>query len=138
MINKATKTAVELAIMIDRQFMYAIVGASNDETKYGNIVLRDLKSAGYNVIPINIKEHEVIGLKAYKSVIDVEGRIDVAVFIIPPAASDKAILEVKEAGIRKVWFQPGSESDAAIKFCKQNNINCIYGKCIMVERRNFD
>jgi predicted CoA-binding protein len=37
--------------------------------------------------------------------------------------------------ITKVWMQPGSESENAIKFCHENDIDVMHGICVMVERR---
>jgi len=34
-----------------------------------------------------------------------------------------------------VWMQPGSESETAINFCKENNMNVIHGVCVMIERK---
>jgi predicted CoA-binding protein len=35
--------------------------------------------------------------------------------------------------IRNVWFQPGSESEEAVDFCKKNNINYVAKACIMID-----
>jgi len=42
----------------------------------------------------------------------------------------------KRLGIRKVWMQPGSESETALNFCKENSIEVVHGVCVMVERRS--
>jgi uncharacterized protein len=123
---------------IDKSYTYAIVGASNDASKFGYRVLKDMKGSGYDVIPINPKEKEILGLKVFTSVKSLEKIVDVAVFIVPPTVSEKVLEDVKAAGIRKVWFQPGSESKRALDFCKENKIACVYHMCIMVERLSYD
>ena len=50
--------------------LIALVGASNDPTKYGNKILLNLVSKGYNVAPINSKEDTIAGIKSYKNILD--------------------------------------------------------------------
>ena len=62
----------------------AVIGASNNRSKFGNRAVRAFQQQGYTVIPINPHETEVEGLKAYASVLDVPGPIDMASFYVPP------------------------------------------------------
>ena len=63
----------------------AVIGASSEEGKIGNSVMKNLINGGYQgkIYPINPSADEIMGRKAYKSVKDVPGDIDVAVFAIP-------------------------------------------------------
>ena len=63
----------------------AVIGASSEEGKIGNSVMKNLINGGYKgeIYPINPSASEIMGRKAYKSVKDVPGVIDVAVFAIP-------------------------------------------------------
>lgn len=121
--------------IINKNYLYAIVGASNDPEKYGHKVLMDLHSGGYNVAPVNPKGGETAGLKVYPDLAAIPALPDVAVFIVPPAVTEKVLLEVKNLRIKMVWLQPGSESPAAIKFCQEEGIECVYNQCIMVQRQ---
>ena len=56
----------------DKNKTIALVGASNDPTKYGNKILLNLKSKGFNVIPVNNKVEEVDSSPSYKSVPDIK------------------------------------------------------------------
>ena len=96
----------------------AIIGASADKRKFGNRALRAFKRQGYTVIPINPNEHEVEGIKAYASVLDVPGSIDMASFYVPPEIGEKVISEVARKGISEVWLNPGSESDELIQLAR--------------------
>src|ERR1700752_2272665 len=92
----------------------AIIGASNDRRKFGNRAVRAFAREGYTVVPINPHETEVEGLKAYASVLDVPGPIDMASFYVPPEVGEQVIEEIARKGIAEVWFNPGAESDALI------------------------
>jgi uncharacterized protein len=111
---------------------YAVVGASNNKEKYGYKVTKTLKELGLKVIPINPKEKEILELKVYSTLKKVKEKIDTVVFVVPPNVTEKILEEVKEVGIENVWFQPGSESEKAINFCKKNKINETHNACIMV------
>jgi acyl-CoA synthetase (NDP forming) len=79
----------------------AVIGASSEDGKIGNSVMKNLINGGYKgeIYPINPSAAEIMGRKAYKSVKDVPGTIDVAVFAIPAPFVAKALVEVGEKEI---------------------------------------
>jgi len=79
----------------------AVIGASSEEGKIGNSVMKNLINGGYQgaIYPINPTGREIMGKKAYKSVKDVPGTIDVAVFAIPAKFCAAALTEVGEKKI---------------------------------------
>jgi len=79
----------------------AVIGASSEEGKIGNSVMKNLINGGYKgeIYPINPSASEIMGRKAYKSVKDVPGKIDVAVFAIPAKFVPQALVEVGEKKI---------------------------------------
>lgn len=121
--------------MIAADYAYAIVGASANVEKYGYKVLKDLTDAGYRVYPINPKGGEILGLRVCETLDDIGEEINVVIFVVPPAVTEKILPEVKTLGITKVWMQPGSESDAAILYCEENDMTCTHHACIMIQRQ---
>src|SRR6202163_2696762 len=79
----------------------AVIGASAEDGKIGNSVMKNLINGGYQgeIYPINPSANEIMGRKAYKSVKDVPGKIDVAVFAIPAKFVAQALIEVGEKKI---------------------------------------
>ena len=79
----------------------AVIGASSEDGKIGNSVMKNLINGGYQgaIYPIHPKADEIMGRKAYKSVKDVPGSIDVAVFAIPAKFVAQALAEVGEKEI---------------------------------------
>src|SRR2546430_14513736 len=73
----------------------AVIGASSEEGKIGNSVMKNLINGGDKgeVYPINPSASEIMGRKAYKSVKDVPGKIDVAVFPIPAQVVPQGLIE---------------------------------------------
>jgi acetyl coenzyme A synthetase (ADP forming)-like protein len=79
----------------------AVIGASAEDGKIGNSVMKNLINGGYQgkIYPIHPKADEIMGRKAYKSVKDVPGDIDVAVFAIPAKFVAQALIECGEKKI---------------------------------------
>jgi acetyl coenzyme A synthetase (ADP forming)-like protein len=79
----------------------AVIGASDETGKIGNSVMKNLINGGYKgqIIPIHPKSAEIMGHKAFKSVKDVPGEIDVAVFAIPAKFVAGALIECGEKKI---------------------------------------
>src|SRR6202049_1965759 len=79
----------------------AVIGASAEDGKIGNSVMKNLINGGYQgeIYPINPSAGEIMGRRAYKSVKEVPGTIDVAVFAIPAKFVAQALVEVGEKKI---------------------------------------
>ena len=103
----------------------AVIGASNDRSKFGNRAVRAYLLQGHTVIPINPHENEVEGIKAYKSVLDVPGTIDMASFYVPPDVGEQVMNEIAKKGITEVWLNPGAESDRLIRHAQALHIEPI-------------
>ena len=103
----------------------AVIGASNQRQKFGNRAVRAFLREGYTVIPINPHETEVEGLKAFASVLDVPGPIDMATFYVPPDIGEQVMEEVARKQIPEVWLNPGSESDELIELARRLSIKPI-------------
>ena len=113
----------------------ALIGSSNDPRKYGNKILLDLTKKGYTVYPVNKKEKEIEGLKAYKNIEMLEEIPSIINFVIPPDEGLVGTRDLVEKGYDNFWYQPGAESDEISEFLKINKKNYIDDKCIMVVTR---
>jgi len=113
------------------QKKFAVAGSFKDESKYAYKILKDLKLKGYEVYPVNPSLKEVDGSKCYKTVLDIPFVVDVVDLVTPPTVSEKIVEQCFEECIKRVWMQPGAESEEAIKYCRGNNIEVVYNACIM-------
>ncbi|MFF0724172.1 acetate--CoA ligase family protein [Streptomyces sp. NPDC004134] len=86
----------------------AVIGASNETGKIGNSVMRNLVDGGFpgDIHPVNPKADDILGRKAYKSIADVPGEVDVAVFAIPAAYVPAALEEVGRKGVPNAVLIP--------------------------------
>ena len=114
----------------------AVVGASNNREKFGNRAVRAFVREGYTVIPINPHETQIEGLRAYASVLDVPGTVDMASFYVPPHVGERLIAEVAQKGIPEVWLNPGAESDALVERARSLSITPIVACSIVAVGQN--
>ncbi|ASJ10189.1 acetyl-CoA synthetase [Thermococcus sp. P6] len=81
----------------------AVIGASNDPLKLGYEVFKNLK--GYRdgtVYPVNVREELVQGVKAYRNVKDIPGRVDLAVVVVPKRFVRQTLIDCGEKGVKGV------------------------------------
>lgn len=123
--------------VLDKSNIFAVVGASRNPEKYGHQVYRDLKGAGYIVYPVNPYTKEVLGDKCYPSLEYLPTKPDVVNVVVPPKVTEEIVKTCQRLEILKVWMQPGSESERAINFCIDNNIDVVHSLCVMIERRSI-
>jgi len=109
----------------------AVVGSFRNESKFAYKILMHLKNKGYEVYPVNPNLKEVEGIRCYPSIIDLPLVVDLVDIVTPPKVTEEIVKQCLQKGIKRVWIQPGAESELAIKFCKDNNIKVVYNACIM-------
>ncbi len=119
----------------------AIIGASNDETKLGGMLVKNMINAGYKgkLYPINPKGGEIQGLKAYTSVTEVGAPIDLAVVAVKNTLVASELAKFKEAGIRyatiltagfKEESKEGAEMEKElIKVAKESGVKFFGPNC---------
>jgi predicted CoA-binding protein len=126
----ANPSDAELRQLLTEATVIAMVGASSDPDKTSNGIMRKLQSVGYRVIPVNPHETEVLGERAYPSLIDVPERIDIVdVFRhaedTPPIADDAVTI-----GARALWLQTGIVSEDAAARAKAGGLMVVMDLCI--------
>jgi uncharacterized protein len=115
-----------------KQKTFAIIGATQNRAKFGNIVYRNLRAKGYKVYPVNPNTDTVEGDHCYPTIASLPERVDGIVTVVPPQITEKIVREASAAGIKRVWMQEGSESDEAVHFAAGHGMNVITDQCIMV------
>ncbi len=113
----------------------AIVGATDNPSKYGHVIYRDLKQKGFPVYPVNPNRSTVDGDKAFKRLDDLPQRPTIASIVVPPEVTSDILQQCLDSGLMNVWLQPGAESPSVITFLQQHNFNYLANACIMVATR---
>ena len=118
----------------------AVVGMSKNEGKPAHFVPKYLIERGYNVIPVNPTITEVLGRKSYPSIADISEDVDVVDIFrrsedVPPVVNDA----INKKGIKVIWMQSGIYNEEAERKAKENGIDVVFNRCMMVEHnRLFD
>lgn len=111
----------------------AVVGLSNDPYKASHGVAAYLRSAGYEIIPVNPNHDEVLGERCYPSLRSVPGPIDVVdVFRRPEHCAD-VVRDAIAVGAKGVWLQQGIESAEAERLAREARIDFVQDRCLKVE-----
>jgi hypothetical protein len=103
----------------------AIIGASNDRSKYGNKSVRAHLKEGFTVYPINPKESQVEGLPAFRSISDVPTRPDRISVYVPPAVVLKLLPDIAAKGCDDLWLNPGTESEEVLREAERLGLKVI-------------
>ncbi len=111
---------------------YAVVGASENREKYGNIVYRYLRDKQFPVFPVNPHCTTIEGDTCYATVGDLPDAVKSVVLVVPPEVTERIVKECNAKGIAAVWMQPGAESSAAIAYATQHGLAEIHDACVMV------
>jgi hypothetical protein len=122
---------------LNKNYNIGFIGATQQKEKWGYKKYIELKKAGFKVFPINPKYENIDSDKCFNSLKSLikflDEKPDYVITIVPPKITEKVCEQCKDFGIDKIWMQPGSESDKAINFCKQNNIEVVHDVCIVVD-----
>jgi predicted CoA-binding protein len=111
----------------------AVAGVSRTPNQAANAIYRKLKTAGFEVLPINPKATALEGEPCYPDVASLPGTIDGVVIATHPDAALDVVRQCAERGIGRVWFHrsfgQGSVSEVAVAECDQRGIEAIVGGC---------
>lgn len=117
----------------------AVVGASNSQGKVGYTILKNLIDGGFKgkIHPVNPKDTEVLGIPAYKSLMDIEGEVDLGVIVIPGKLVSGAVKEAGEKGIKNLIIITGGFKEIGndelekevIETAKRYNISILGPNC---------
>lgn len=134
-MSHKNSTNEELSALLNETRVIAMVGASSSTVRPSNSIMAMLQDAGYRVIPVNPRETEVHGEKAYPTLADVPVKVDIVnVFRraeeTPPIAADAV-----KIGARALWLQLGIANDEAAAIAQQGGLAVVMDSCIAVEHR---
>jgi predicted CoA-binding protein len=115
----------------------AVVGATDNLTKYGSVIYRDLKRKGYTVYPVNPGRDTVDGDTAYPDLTSLPVTPTIVNMVVPADVGEKVLDEAHELGITNVWVQPGGESPNILSRLSEGGFEYLANACIMVQTRTL-
>ena len=124
-----------IALLAEPDTTVAVVGASKDPAKYGNVIYRDLRQKGFAVFAVNPNRTHVAGDEAFPSLKALPAKPTIVDMVVPPAVGARVLRECLDLGLMNVWLQPGAESPENLAFLRERGFNYIADDCIMVHTR---
>src|SRR5215207_3719841 len=108
----------------------AVVGLSNNEEKASYEVGSYLKDQGYRVIPVNPKEEEVLGERAYETVEQIPEQVDVVDVFLPSEKTPEIAEDAVQASARVLWLQEGIENPEARRIAEEGGLVYVENRCM--------
>ena len=111
----------------------AVVGLSSDPGRPSYGVASYMRRRDYKVIPVNPNETEVFGEKAFPSLADVPGKIDLVDIFRRSSEAGTAVDQAIEVGARAVWLQEGVIDQAAAQRALAAGLLVVMDRCWLKE-----
>ena len=112
----------------------AVVGLSDNPTRTSYMVSEAMLKAGYEIIPVNPTVDTVLGIKAVKTLKEIEGKVD----IVNVFRRSEFLLEVAKEAVdiqaNVFWAQQGLFNEEAYSYLKEHGLTVIMDRCIKVEQ----
>lgn len=124
-----------IAELLRTSHTIAVVGLSDNPMRPSHGVSAYMQSHGYRIIPVNPQADEVLGEKAYASLLDVRGPIDIVDIFrrseFVPEIVDQAI----QLKARAIWMQEGVVHEQAAEKARKAGLLVVMDSCILKEHR---
>lgn len=111
----------------------AVVGISDKPSRDSYRVARYLQQVGYRIYPVNPLLHEVLGEKAYASLADLPGPVDLVNVFRRPEEVPALVEAVLAHGHRALWLQLGVVHPKAAEKARAAGLPVVMNRCIMVD-----
>lgn len=120
----------------------AVVGCSTTPGKAAHEIPAYLQRQGYEVVPVNPFAEEILGERAYDSLVDVEQAVDlVNVFrpseAVPGVVDDVLARHEERADVQALWLQLGITHDEAVARAEDAGLRVVQDRCLKVEHRRL-
>ena len=116
--------------LLESSKVVAMVGASSRPDRPSHGIMRLLLGAGFTVIPVNPRETEVLGKRAYATLADLQEKVDIVdVFRKAedtPGIADDAVT----IGARALWLQLGIRSEEAAAKASAGGLQVVMDRCL--------
>jgi predicted CoA-binding protein len=112
--------------------IFAVVGVSRNDKKFGSAIYTELKDRGYSVFGVNPNLTEFAGSPCYPTVGAINNKVDGVIVCVPPVKGEQIVKDTAAAGIKNIWLQQGADSPSLVKQAQDLKLNTVSGKCILM------
>jgi hypothetical protein len=115
----------------------AVIGVSANVAKFGFRIFRDLVAAGGEIYGIHPAGGTALGRKLYRNLAEIKDKPELVITVAPPEVTEKTVEDCICLGIKAIWMQPGSESQAAIDKARAAGIAVTANACYMIVKGHW-
>ncbi len=115
----------------------AMVGLSANPFRPSHFAAIYMLSEGYNVIPVNPREQEILGRRCYPSLRDIPEPVEVVDIFREPKAVPPIVEEAIAIGARVVWMQLGVINEEAARRAGEAGLEVVMDACVKIEHARF-
>jgi predicted CoA-binding protein len=108
----------------------AVVGASANPQKPAHKIPAYLRSQGYRIVPVNPRGGELLGERAYRSLLEVPAPVDAVDVFRPPAEAETVARDAVAVGAKVLWFQPGTHTEKAVRLAAEAGLEVVADRCM--------
>jgi predicted CoA-binding protein len=115
-----------------------MVGLSSNPFRPSHFAAIYLISEGYDVIPVNPREREVLGRTSYPALSAIPGpRVEVVDIFREPSAVPAIVDESIAVGAKVIWMQLGVIHDEAAARARAAGLEVVMDRCMKIEHARF-
>ena len=130
-------TSAEIRDILNTAKVVAVVGLSNKPERDSYGVAAYLQAHGYRIIPVNPNINQVLGERAYPSLEEVPGPVDVVDIFRKPEFVPPIVEQAVTRGAKVIWMQEGIAHNAAADKARAAGLRVVMNKCILKEHRKM-
>ncbi|XVU24900.1 CoA-binding protein [Actinoplanes sp. CA-054009] len=112
----------------------AVVGASRDPWKPSHSVPLQMQRHGWRIIPVNPYADEIFGVKAFRTLADIDEPVDLVDVFRPSYDAVDVVRQAVAIKAPAVWLQSGIVSAEARRIADEAGIDYVEDRCLAVER----
>jgi predicted CoA-binding protein len=135
--SRFANTAYDRLRILESYRRIAMVGLSSNPFRPSHFAAIYLIAEGYDVIPVNPRESQVLGRPCYPSLAALPSPVEVVDIFREPAAVPGIVEEAIAAGARVVWMQLGIIHEEAAERARQAGLEVVMDRCIKIEHARF-
>lgn len=127
----------EIEGILERSKKIAIVGLSPKEERDSHKVAKYLMENGYEIVPVNPGQKEILGRKCYKTLEEIPYPVDVADLFLNPARVPAVVDQAINKGIGVIWMQLGVLHNEAAQKAREAGLTVVMDKCMKQEHEKL-
>jgi uncharacterized protein len=115
----------------------AMVGLSSNPFRPSHFAAIYMLAEGYNVIPVNPREQEILGQRCYPSLRDIPESVDMVDIFRDPSAVPAIVEEAIAIGAKVIWMQLGVINQVAAQRAREAGLEVVMDACVKIEHARF-